>query len=163
MCFHAPQFALEHILTLFLCNLAACDQALPMSCILAEPWFLHEDFFGFFLPLGQGSPGRKRRRKKRKLTLPLLSSSSAGQKGKLTLRHKFPAMTPLETAWLRMALKLYRGFKPRARDLTRLEIAWLRMALKLWRGFKPHARDLRATEDSSFLAIKCILALIAAK
>ena len=100
------------------------------------------DFFGTLVTTpGQGSPGHR----------------------KIMLRERFPWMTSSDLAWLRMALKLYRGFKPRARDLTRLEIAWLRMALKLWRGFKPHARDLRATEDSSFLAIKCILALIAAK
>ena len=39
--FHAPQFALEHILTFFLFNLAACDQALIIAhhpwSILAEP------------------------------------------------------------------------------------------------------------------------------
>ena len=100
------------------------------------------DFFGTLVTTpGQGSPGRR----------------------KLILRERFPWMTGPEIWRLRLALKLYNGFKPHARDLTRLEIAWLRMALKLWRGFKPHARDLRATEDSSFLAIKCILALIAAK
>ena len=77
---------------------------------------LHEDFFGFFLN-GQGSPGRSNRSKKR-----------------FTLRQRFPEMTKLETVWLRMALKLYRGFEP-------------------------HARDLLATEGSSFWAIKCILAL----
>ena len=77
---------------------------------------LHEDVFGFFLPayVGQGSPGQK--------------------KGKKRLTDIFPKMTKLETVWLRMALKLYRGFEP-------------------------HARDLLATEGSSFWAIKCILAL----
>ena len=121
---------------------------------------LHEDVFGFFLPayVGQGSPGQK--------------------KGKQSLWKKFPEMTKLETVWLRMALKLYRGTKPHARDL-------LRMDLKP-HATEPHARDWRATEDSrcrakknekrrwrakmqlatkdsSFWAIKCILVLIAAK
>ena len=118
---------------------------------------LHEDVFGFFLPayVGQGSPGQK--------------------KGKQSLWKKFPEMTKLETVWLRMALKLYRGTKPHARDL-------LRMDLKP-HATEPHARDWRATvwakkkkekrrwrakmqlatKDSSFWAIKCILVLIAAK
>ena len=108
---------------------------------------LHEDVFGFFLPayVGQGSPGQK--------------------KGRQSLWKKFPEMTKLETVWLRMALKLYRGTKPHARDL-------LRMDLKP-HATEPHARDWRATvwakkkkekrrwrattKDSSFWAIKCIL------
>ena len=76
-----------------------------------------EDIFGFLLPDGQGSPGQSNQSKKR-----------------FTLQNRFP-------------------------EMTKLDIVWLRMALKLYRGFERHARDLRATEGSSFWAIKCILAL----
>ena len=71
------------------------------------------DFFGTsVMTPGQGSPGCN----------------------KLTLRERFPWMTKLDAAWLRMALKLYNGFEPTA-------------------------RELRAAEVSSSWAIKCILAL----
>ena len=98
---------------------------------------LHEDVFGFFLPeyawAGQGSPGQK--------------------KGKKRLTDIFPKMTKLETVWLRMALKLYRqdsaaAAKSKARP-TKQHYWW-----QYLNGNDP---------DESFLAIKCILALIAAK
>jgi len=56
------------------------------------------DFFGTLVTTpGQGSPGHYR--------------------GKLTLRGRFPWMTTGDAAWLRMALKLYNGYEPTAKDL----------------------------------------------
>ena len=70
-----------------------------------------------------------------------VGQGSPGQKkGKQRLTDKFPKMTKLETVWLRMALKLYRAYEPTAKDLR--------------------AAD---REVPSSWAIKCILALIAAK
>ena len=107
----------------------------------------HEDVFGFFLPeyawAGQGSPGQK--------------------KGKKRLTDIFPKMTKLETVWLRMALKLYRGFDARGFRYLRQDSA---AAKSKARPTKQHYwwQYLNGNDpDESFLAIKCILALIAAK
>ena len=73
------------------------------------------DFFGTLVTTpGQGSPGRR----------------------KLILRERFPLMTGLEISWLRIALKLYSGFRPTAKDVRAAN-----------------------REVSSSWAIQCILAL----
>ena len=106
---------------------------------------LHEDVFGFLLPayVGQGSPGQK--------------------KGKKRLTDKFPKMTKLETVWLRMALKLYRSLGPCGFMHLREDSA---AASSKARPTKQHYwwQYLNGNDpDESFWAIKCILALIAAK
>ena len=108
---------------------------------------LHEDVFGFLLPayVGQGSPGQK--------------------KGKKRLTDKFPKMTKLETVWLRMALKLYRNLCPLARGFRYLREDSAAASSKA-RPTKQHYwwQYLNGNDpDESFWAIKCILALIAAK
>ena len=50
--FHAPQLALEHILTFFLFNLAACDQALTIAHHGAS-WQSHR--YGFLWCFGDNS------------------------------------------------------------------------------------------------------------
>ena len=50
------------------------------------------------------------------------TTSGQGTPGhnKLTLRDRFPWMTKSDAAWLRMALKLYNGFEPTARELRKV-------------------------------------------
>ena len=114
---------------------------------------LHEDIFGLFLPayVGQGSPGQK--------------------KGKKRLTDKFPKMTKLETVWLRIALRLYRSLEPHARGFKYLREDSAAASSKARRRAKARPTKqhywwqyLNGNDpDESFLAIKCILAVIAAK
>ena len=54
------------------------------------------EFFGALVTTpGQGSPGHR----------------------KIMLRERFPWMTSSDLAWLRMALKLYSGYRPKGKDL----------------------------------------------
>ena len=73
------------------------------------------EFFGALVTTpGQGSPGHR----------------------KIMLRERFPWMTSSDLAWLRMALKLYSGYRPKGKDLR-----------------------VADREVSSSWAIQCILAL----
>ena len=88
-------------------KLAAGDQTLRIMMYSGRA--MNFDFFGTSFDFlwhdafwqttsGQGTPGHN----------------------KLTLRDRFPWMTKSDAAWLRMALKLYNGFEPTARELRKV-------------------------------------------